>query len=311
MNKRLSITIPCYNQTKLLERNLMYLQRQTLKEFEIIILDDASSDDYPAIISKFPNLDITYVRNQKNLGAMGNIFNSIFYKTNTPYKISLHEDDALHPAYLENAVKIMDDNRNIVFVCALALWFKDDAGLNKIYSNIERVHAPSVLDKKGFIRKIIEGKHIMLSSAVYRNEIFKNIPDMNKYMEMYDVYCDRPLLTNLIGDQSMALIEDRAMFTRDHGKNDGRFKNVTENDAFNLMDFYEKNLLNSDNYNDVGKFLKYSTNFLLFTYPTIRHKTMSFGEYVRLAKKSGKLRFGYINKIGIMGLLRTFLNKKS
>ncbi len=240
MSKRISITIPCYNQTKLLERNLMYLQRQTLKDFEIIILDDASSENYPAIISKFPNLDITYIRNQKNLGAMGNIFNSIFYKTDTPYKISLHEDDALHPEYLYKAVEILEKNLNVTFVCALARWFKDDAGLDKIYSNTKEINTHIILDKKGFIKKIIEGKHIMLSSAVYRNEIFKDIPDMSKYMEIYDVYCDRPLLTNLIGDQSVALIEDRAMFTRDHGKNDGRFKNITEDDAFNLMDFYEK-----------------------------------------------------------------------
>ena len=312
MNKKLSIVIPCYNQTTLLERNLRYLERQVYKDFSIIIIDDQSSEDYPAVIAEFPNLDITYVRNKKNLGAMGNIFNSIFYKTESKYQMSLHEDDALHPYYLDMAIKALDENKSVSFVCTLADWFKDDVELENKFLNLKKIKEVEKLDRAGFVRGILEGKHIMWGSVVYRTSVLHaQTHDIQKYMETYDVLCDRPFLISLIEqNQEIALINEKAIFTRDHGEHDNRFKNITEQDNFNLMEFYHDNLPKPLSKSDAKTFLSFSTNILLYTYPSILGNKGSFRDFMRSGKELGFINLRYINRVGIVGLSKVFFGDR-
>lgn len=308
MNSKVSIVIPCYNQTKLLERNLHYLEKQSFKNFDIIIIDDRSTENYQEIIPKFPNLKISYVKNEKNLGAIDNIFNSIFYKNDAPYKISLHEDDTLHPQYLEKAIKILDENEKIIFVSTLAEWFKNDEELMKKFNSVEKISDNTlIINKTDFIRKILDGKHIMLGSVVYRNKNINQKPDLEKY----DVLCDRPFLYSLLkDDQYMALIESNAMFTMDHVENDNRGKNITEKNCFNMMNFYKENLPQPINKNDYKKFIIFSTNNLLNTFSGIRNKTMSFYKFINTGKNLGLINLRYINKIGIVGILKIIFGEK-
>ncbi|MEI6396934.1 MAG: glycosyltransferase family 2 protein [Candidatus Taylorbacteria bacterium] len=311
MTKKISIIIPCYNQTRLLERNLEYLRKQTYKDFRIFILDDASSENYQEVLSKFTDLDITYERNKNNLGAMGNIFHSIFYQTDSPYKISLHEDDILHPQYLEKAVKILDENKQVAFVCALAKWFDNDADLAEKYTGVEDIGPATILDKTSFIQKILAGKHIMLSSVVYRDSLQRlsdeNTVNIQKYLDMYNVYCDRPFLIDLVDKYSVALIEEKVMFTRDHGEYDTRFKDITEEHCFNLVRFYKDNV---DNTVSTNHFSRFSTNFLIYSYSEIIHKKMSAYKFVCTGRRLGFIRLSRINKIGVIGILKIIFGRK-
>jgi glycosyltransferase involved in cell wall biosynthesis len=69
----------------MLQRALRALQDQTFKDFRIVILDDASDEDYSEILALFSNLDISIERNPVNLGGMRNILKSILYETESPY----------------------------------------------------------------------------------------------------------------------------------------------------------------------------------------------------------------------------------
>ena len=44
-DKFLSIVIPAYNSEKYIEKNLMFLSRQTSNNFEVIVVDDGSTDN--------------------------------------------------------------------------------------------------------------------------------------------------------------------------------------------------------------------------------------------------------------------------
>ncbi len=306
MNKKLSIIIPCYNQTALLERNLNYLQKQTFKDWSIVILDDNSSENYEEIVSKFPNLDITYIKNDRNYGAIQNIFNSIFYKTDSPYKISLHEDDILHPQYLQKAVEMLEKDKKISFVVTIAKWFKDKEKSENIFNKTNNVSSSTILGRTDFIRKILDGKHIAFGSVVYRNSNLNQKPDLQKY----DVLCDRPFLASLMeNDMKMAIIEDRLIFVRDHGKNDVRFKSVDVEHCFNLMMFYKKSLPQPLNREDSKSFYSFSTNHLINAYVGLKNKEMSFLRFIKAGKESGLINLRYINKIGIVGILRVILGR--
>ena len=63
---KLSIIVPCYNVAPYLERGLRSLSNQTLRDdFEIICIDDASTDDTLAILNMWAQRDLR-VRVLKN-----------------------------------------------------------------------------------------------------------------------------------------------------------------------------------------------------------------------------------------------------
>lgn len=307
MKHTVSIVIPCYNQTNLLERNLKYLEQQSYTDFGIILLDDNSTEDYQKIIGQFPNLDISYIRNEKNVGAIKNIFNSILYKTDSLYTLSLHEDDVIHPQYLEKAVEILSENRDIVFVATIADWFKTDKQLKEKFTKAISLSHSVLIHKADFIREILDGKHITFGSVIYRNAFLDEKPDF----QTYDVFCDRPFLISLIKDDRRAgLIQDKAIFVHDHGESDTRFKNITEIHGFNLITYYKNNLPTPLSLSDIKKIQRFSTNGLISLYAGLQNKKINLYQLIQKGKKLGLINFRYINRIGIASLFKLCFGEK-
>ncbi len=69
----LSVVIPTCNRAEILSRCLAALADQSPAEIEVIVVDDASSDDTPQMIEQFirnhPDLALSYLRNDFHLGA--------------------------------------------------------------------------------------------------------------------------------------------------------------------------------------------------------------------------------------------------
>ena len=68
MNPKISVIVPCFNQGIYLSEALESVLKQTLKEWELIIVDDGSTDNSAAISKKYSSLDnrIKYLY-QKNI----------------------------------------------------------------------------------------------------------------------------------------------------------------------------------------------------------------------------------------------------
>jgi glycosyltransferase involved in cell wall biosynthesis len=70
MVPRTSFIIPTYNRIRLLPRAVESILAQTEQDFEILIIDDASSDGTEAMVKeRFPDPRIRYVRLEENTGA--------------------------------------------------------------------------------------------------------------------------------------------------------------------------------------------------------------------------------------------------
>jgi glycosyltransferase involved in cell wall biosynthesis len=64
-----TVGIPTHNRSDLLERALRSVLAQTYENLEIIVSDDASSDDTPRRMSQFTDPRIVYLRSEKNTGS--------------------------------------------------------------------------------------------------------------------------------------------------------------------------------------------------------------------------------------------------
>ena len=67
---KISIIVPIYNAEKYLEQCLESIRKQTLKDIEIICVDDGSTDLSPQIMDKFKAEDNRFVVIHKPMGEM-------------------------------------------------------------------------------------------------------------------------------------------------------------------------------------------------------------------------------------------------
>ncbi len=93
MTKRpfFSIVIPTYNRAKDLQFALFCIQRQTFRDFEVVISDNCSTDDTKQIVEQFEDKRIRYSRTEKTVWNSVNIERGIRLAKGT--HIFLHSDD--------------------------------------------------------------------------------------------------------------------------------------------------------------------------------------------------------------------------
>jgi glycosyltransferase involved in cell wall biosynthesis len=71
-NPKVSVCIPVYNCEAYLANTIRSVLAQSLTDFELVIIDNASTDRTAEIISGFEDPRLRSLRNEKNLGMMGN-----------------------------------------------------------------------------------------------------------------------------------------------------------------------------------------------------------------------------------------------
>lgn len=106
---KFSITIPAYKQKYLFEAIESCLA-QTYKDFELIIVDDASPEDLKSVVDEFQDERVRYFRNEKNCGALNVVdnWNICLSYAKGDYVICMGDDDRLLPNCLEEYSKLMD-----------------------------------------------------------------------------------------------------------------------------------------------------------------------------------------------------------
>ena len=119
---RVSVIIPCYNQGHFLEESLNSVAAQTFQDFEIIVVNDGSTDK--ASIRILENLDREKVRviHQENMGLAG-ARNTGIEHGRGEYVLPLDADDRIEPDYLEQAVRILDSMPKVGIVYCRAQLF--------------------------------------------------------------------------------------------------------------------------------------------------------------------------------------------
>ncbi len=169
---KVSVGIPVYNAEAYIGAAVQSVLNQTLKDFELIITDDQSTDRTPEIIQKFSDPRIRYYRNEKRLGPPGN-FNRCIKLADSEYISIFHADDLMEPENLEKKKAFLDSNPEAGFVHS-NIFRVDSAG--KVLG--EHWHCPAEKDtlftgKKVFLELFDGINFICAPSVMMRRECFR------------------------------------------------------------------------------------------------------------------------------------------
>lgn len=109
-----SIGLPVFNGERYLCGAIEDFLAGTYKDFELIVSDNASTDETEAIVRDFVTRDerIRYVRNETNIGALPNSNRTIELARGKYFCLAAH-DDRHAPSFLERLVAELDENDSI------------------------------------------------------------------------------------------------------------------------------------------------------------------------------------------------------
>jgi len=127
---RVSIGLPVFNGERYLKEALDSLLAQTYTDFDIIISDNASTDNTERICLDYAAKDrrIRYYRLEKNLGMAAN-YKQVFELRTGEYFKWAAADDICMPDYLSRCVEVLDSDSSVVLVCAKAMYIDENGAL--------------------------------------------------------------------------------------------------------------------------------------------------------------------------------------
>ena len=121
---RVSIIVPCYNHGRFLEDALVSVFEQTFASWEVVVVDDGSTD--PETLTILANLDLPRVRvvRQENAGLPA-ARNTGIRVSRGEFIVPLDADDELLPDYLARMVEVLDAHPDAAFAHCWAELFGD------------------------------------------------------------------------------------------------------------------------------------------------------------------------------------------
>ncbi len=128
MVPKISVIVPTYNGRKTLEQTLSSLAGQTLRAFEIIVVDNASTDESTALLQKLQTsrLKFKIISNKKNLGVTGGRNSGInAANKRAKYVFFFDHDMVADKKMLEELVKVAESDSNIGIVTPKIYYWED------------------------------------------------------------------------------------------------------------------------------------------------------------------------------------------
>lgn len=123
---RITFAMPFYRGLDHLQTAIASLLAQTVSDWEAIVVDDAGPESAEAMVTRFNDPRIRYVRNDTNLGLAGN-WNTALSLATTELVTIFHCDDELEPHYAATMIELMARHpRAVAGHCRVRLI--DDAG---------------------------------------------------------------------------------------------------------------------------------------------------------------------------------------
>ena len=202
-NELISVIMAVYNGEDYLKPAIQSVLDQTYKNFEFIIVNDASTDNTVSIIESFQDERICLIHNEKNLRLAGSL-NKAIAMARGKYLLRMDADDICFPDRFEKQVTYMDKHPEIGIAFGSVLKFSGDTILREIDSNEK---------KPEYIRAtMLFFNTVYHPNVIMRREIFEKY----LYQKEYTVSEDMALWFQVAKDYPIMRMNDFTLLYRVH-----------------------------------------------------------------------------------------------
>jgi len=169
-NPLVSICIPTYNRASMVREAIQSAISQSYPNLEILVVDNASSDNISEVVESFHDSHLKLFVNKKNLGLFGN-FNRCIELAKGKYIHILHSDDSIDPAFTETCVSFLEEHPTVAmtFTAADMLVGGNSKSLKLAEKNLV-FQAP-----EGFQKILLTRNFIVCPSVMVRSDVYKQV----------------------------------------------------------------------------------------------------------------------------------------
>lgn len=160
-----SVVIPTYNRGHLIEDGIRSILKQNFVSYEIIVVDDGSTDDTEAVVSRFIDKRVIYYKKKNE--ERGAARNHGWQRANGRYVTFLDSDDQLYPHHLQAAFNELE-KLSCPFCYAQAFEVKDFK-TGKIIEPGYKARANTINDE------LFEGNFLACFGVFVRREVFDEV----------------------------------------------------------------------------------------------------------------------------------------
>jgi glycosyltransferase involved in cell wall biosynthesis len=178
---RVSVIIPIYNSEKYVQESIESVLHQTFKDFELIFIDDGSTDRTKEILSHYKDIVYFY---QENSGP-SRARNEGIRRSHGQLISFLDADDLWFPDKLELEVKYFDTHPDIGLVTCDALAFTGDKVIVPSMAKERPLHSGSVL------YFLLRENFLNTNNVLIRRDVFDKVgmfDETRKFSEDYDLW---------------------------------------------------------------------------------------------------------------------------
>lgn len=183
MNPRISVVMAAYNGARLIDATIASLKAQTFRDFEVIIVDDCSSDHTRDRLRAIDDPRFQLIENEANMGPV-RTRNRAVAAARGQYIAALDQDDLCTPDRLARQVAYLDANPRIALVASAADVIEGTACRA---SALPPLTTPALVEWMLWISNPLVWSSVMLRADVARKLDPFTRPD-RLYAEDFDLY---------------------------------------------------------------------------------------------------------------------------
>lgn len=178
----ISILTPTFNHEKYVGSFIESLITQTYKNWELIIVDDCSTDNNVSEIKKYSDSRIHLFQQDYNQGP-GAALNRAFTESKGEIIVDMASDDMLYPDYFEYIVKFFSENINVGVIYS-SLDVIDE------HNNVYKKYAlPNSRTRIDFLKDLFYKGNVLYSPGMtVRREVYSKIIPMDTSMVQHQDY---------------------------------------------------------------------------------------------------------------------------
>lgn len=167
---KVSIIIPTYNRAHLLPRAIKSVLNQTFKDFELIIVDDGSTDDTKDVVQSFQRNDsrIRYIHIEHSGGYPSKVINVGIKNSLGSFITFCASDDEWDKKYLEKQIPLLEKDNGIDIVASNVVLINNK---NEIVKEIWKPQNK----ENDFILRTSFIKNYIFGNLIFRKNIFEKV----------------------------------------------------------------------------------------------------------------------------------------
>ncbi len=207
---KVSVCIPTFNRSRFLRESIRSVLSQTFADFELIVVDNASTDGTPEVVSSFQDRRIRYIRHERNIGLQANL-NECLRTGQCEFVIIFHDDDIMLRDLLGREFEVLKSASDVVLVhCAAQL--VDEEG--EIYS-VPGQKWPSLTQGLDFVRRYWGSRDcgVTAPSVMLRRSVALRL---GGFKEDLNYSLDADLWQRMAFEGQVAFLDEVLLYNRIH-----------------------------------------------------------------------------------------------